>query len=77
MAAEGAGGALREAGEEKVIAATFVALRVGLARSGRVTLEVTGFGAEASPPPAPGLPPFVELPTLRCEKKRKIVIKKR
>ncbi|CAM9263924.1 unnamed protein product, partial [Ectocarpus fasciculatus] len=49
----------------KTLMVTCVVLRVGWAGAGRVALETTGFGVEASPPPAPGLPPLFELPTLR------------
>ena len=61
----GSGSVLKELQEEKVLAVTFAVLRVGWAGAGRVALEVTGFGLEASPSPVPGLPPFLELPTLR------------
>lgn len=52
--------------QEKFLAASFVVLRVGWAGAGRLALEATGFGVTVSPPPAPGLPPIFELPTLRC-----------
>lgn len=56
---------LREIRPAKELKVTFTVLRVGWTEARRVALETTGFGVEASPSPAPGLPPFVEIPTLR------------
>lgn len=57
---------LKELQRGKALMVTCVVLRVGWTGAGRLALEATGFGVEASPPPAPGLPPLLELPTLRC-----------
>lgn len=57
---------LKELQGGKALMVTCVVLRVGWTGAGRVALEATGFGVEASPAPAPGLPPLFELPTLRC-----------
>lgn len=51
--------------EGKALKVAFVVLRVGWAGDGSVAIESTGVSAEASPPPARGLPPALELPILR------------
>lgn len=56
---------MKELQRRKALMVSCLVLRVGWTGAGRIALEATGFGMEASPPPAPGLPPLFELPTLR------------
>ena len=62
-----AGGRLRELKPTKVLTVSCVVLRLEWAGAGRLELEATGIGAEVSPSPASGLPPLLEIPSLRCE----------
>lgn len=56
---------LRELKPAKMLNVMCVVLKVGWAGNGKLAVEATGIRGEVSPPPVCGLPPLLELPSLR------------